>query len=181
MTGYVSKADKADENERMRLRIPNAEIADLFKDAVVARFERTLDTDHVDAFIAAMWNRNEKTATEMLTKILWNSISFYDYGEAYYHGMMNGIFTSRGFHLDSNDEAGIGRLDLRVKNRPTRTLLILEIKRSEKEEDLDKDCDRAIAQILEKGYDRDIPEGYEHKVICGIAFYGKTARVKFVK
>ena len=180
MTGYVSKANKEDE-ERVTLRIPNAEIADLFKDAVVDRFKRTLDTGTVDAFVTAMWNRDEKTASEMLTKILWNSISYFDYGEEYYHGLLNGIFTARGFSPDSNDEAGLGRLDLRVRNRPERTFLLLEFKRSKKEEDLDVDCDEAIAQIFEKGYDKVMPEGYQHQLLYGIAFYAKTARVKFAR
>lgn len=181
MTGYVSKAVKAPGKEKIKLRIPNAEIADLFKNAVVDRFSKTLDVGNVDAFVAAMWNRDEQTASEMLTKILWNSISYFDYGEGYYHGMLNGIFTSRGFNLDFNDESGLGRLDLRVRNRPARTTLLLEFKRSEKGKDLDKDCDEAIAQIYEKGYDKVIPEGYEHQLICGIAFYAKYAKVKFVQ
>lgn len=181
MTGYVSKADKTTGKGKVRLRIPNAEIADLFKDAVVDRFERSLDADNVDAFVTAMWNRDEKTASEMLTKILWNSISYFDYGEEYYHGLLNGIFTARGFSPDSNDEAGLGRVDLRVRNRPERTFLLLEFKRSGRKEDLDADCDKAIAQIFEKGYDKVMPEGYEHQLLYGIAFYAKIARVKFVK
>lgn len=181
MTGYVSKADKAPGKGKAKLRIPNAEIADLFKNAVVARFERTLDTSNVDAFVTAMWNRDEQTASEMLTKILWNSISYFDYGEEYYHGMLNGIFTARGFSPDSNDEAGLGRLDLRVRNRPERTFLLLEFKRSEKESDLDVDCDKAIKQIFKKGYDKVKLEGYEQQLLYGIAFYAKIAKVKFVK
>jgi len=181
MTGYVSKADTTEDEGKVRLRIPNAEIADLFKNAVVDRFERTLDTGDVDAFVTAMWNRDEQTASEMLTKILWNSISYFDYGEEYYHGMLNGIFTARGFSPDSNDEAGLGRLDLRVRNRPERTFLLLEFKRSEKESNLDADCDEAIRQIFEKGYDRVMLEGYEQQLIYGIAFYAKTAKVKFVR
>ena len=181
MTGYVSKADKTAGKGKMKLRIPNAEIADIFKDAVVARFERTLDAGSVDAFITAMWNRDEKTASEMLTKILWNSISYYDYGEDYYHGMLNGIFTSRGFAPDSNEEAGLGRLDLRVRDRSKRSFLLLEFKRSKRQEDLDADCEEAIAQIFDKGYDKDMPEGYEQQLIYGIAFYAKTAKVKYVK
>lgn len=43
-----------------------------------------------------MWNRDEQTASEMLTKILWNSISYFDYGEDYFHGMLNGISAARG-------------------------------------------------------------------------------------
>lgn len=180
MTGYVSKADKAVSRGRVKLRIPNAEIADIFKDAVVARFNRTLDAGNVDAFITAMWNRDEATASEMLTKILWNSISFFDYGEDYYHGMLNGIFTSRGFAPDSNDEAGLGRLDLRVKDRGKRRALLMEFKRSDREKDLDADCDEAITQIFEKGYDKTLPEGYEQQIIYGIAFYAKVAKVKLV-
>ena len=161
--------------------IPNAEIAEIFRDAVVARFERTLNAGDVDAFITAMWNRDEATASEMLTKILWNSISFHDYGEDYYHGMLNGIFTSRGFAPDSNDEAGLGRLDLRVKDRGNRRVLLMEFKRSAQESTLDADCDEAVSQIFDKGYDRILPEGYEQQLVYGIAFYAKTARVKLAR
>ena len=181
MTGYVSKADKTAGKGKTKLRIPNAEIADLFRNAVVARFENTLDAGDVDAFLAAMWNKDEQTASEMLTKILWNSISYFDYGEEYYHGMLNGIFTSRGYAPDSNDEAGLGRLDLRVRDRRNRRFLLLEFKRSGKEEDLDADCDEAIAQIVRKGYDKVMPEGYEQQLIYGIAFYAKSAKVKLWK
>ena len=181
MTGYVSKADKAAGQGKTKLRIPNAEIADLFKDAVVARFERTLDTTDVDAFITALWNKDEETASEMLTKILWNSISYFDYGEEYYHGMLNGIFTSRGFAPDSNDEAGLGRLDLRVKDRTKRRILLMEFKRTSDMKKLEADCDEAIAQIIRNGYHKSIPEGYEHQLIYGIAFYAKTAKVKLMR
>ena len=181
MTGYVSKADKTASRGKVKLRIPNAEIAHLFKDAVVARFERTLDARDVDAFIADMWNKDAQTASNMLTKILWNSISYFDYGENYYHGMLNGIFTSRGFAPDFNDEACPGRLALRVKDRGKRSLLLLECKQSEKEEDLDADCDDAIKQIFKKGDDKAMPEGYEQQLMYGIAFCAKTAKVKFAK
>ncbi|MDO4804434.1 MAG: AAA family ATPase [Lachnospiraceae bacterium] len=181
MTGYVSKAEKATGRGKVKLRIPNAEIADLIKNAVVDRFERTLDAGNVDAFITAMWNRDEQTASEMLTNILWNSISYFDYGEEYYHGLLNGIFTSRGFAPDSNDEADLGRLDLRIKDRMNRRILLLEFKRSKKAANMDADCDDAICQIFDNGYDKAIPEGYEEQLICGIAFYAKRAMVKFVR
>ena len=115
---------------------------------------------------------------DMLTRILWNSISYFDYGEEYYHGMLNGIFASRGYAPDSNDEAGLGRLDLRILDRGNRRLLLLEFKRSEREADLDRDCDLTISQIFQKGYDRAMPEGYEQQMIYGIAFYAKSAKVK---
>lgn len=178
MTGYVSKADKSISRESIKLRIPNAEIADLFRKAVVERFERTLDTSDVDAFITAMWSSDETTASEKLTKILWNSISYYDYAENYYHGMLNGIFAAKGYKPDSNAEAGLGRLDLRIKDRANRRAILLEFKRSEKQTDLNADCDEALSQIFKNGYDRLLPEGYEEQLIYGIAFYAKVAKVK---
>lgn len=181
MTGYISKADKASGKSKVKLRIPNAEIADLFKDAVVEKFNRTLDTGKADSFISAMWNKDVKTASEALSDILWNSISYFDYGEDYYHGLLNGIFNSRGYNADSNDEAGLGRLDLRVKDRAARRVLLLEFKRSKEEKDLYKDCEEAISQIVKKGYARTMPEGYEHQIVYGIAFYGKKAMVKIME
>ena len=181
MTGYVSKADKSVSRGKVRLRIPNAEIADLFHAVVLERFERTLDTGSVDAFLAAMWNQDEETASRTLTAILWDSISYFDYGEAYYHGMLNGIFTSRGFAMDSNDEAGLGRLDLRVRDRRNRRVLLMECKRSARADDMDRDCDEAISQIRKKGYDLSMPEGYEKQIVCGVALYAKMAKIRFAK
>lgn len=181
MTGYVSKADKLASKGRVKLRIPNSEIAGIFEAAVVKRFERTLDASDVDAFVRAMWNRDENAASEKLTEILWNSISYHDYAENYYHGMLNGIFTSRGYIPDSNDEAGLGRLDLRIKDRGKRRVLLMEFKRSDEQKDLDADSEDAISQIFEKGYDKLIPEGYEEQLIYGIAFFAKTAKVRLKK
>ena len=96
------------------------------------------------------------------------------------YGMLNGIFTSGGYSLDSNDEAGLGRLDLRVRDRKNRRLILMEFKRSAKEADMDGDCDKAIEQIVKKGYDKFLPEGYEDQRVYGIAFYAKRARVKSI-
>ena len=181
MTGYVSKADKTAGKAKVRIRIPNAEIADVFREAVVERFNRRMDTSQADAFITAMWNQDELAATNALDAILWNSISYFDYGEEYYHGLLNGIFTSRGFALDSNDEAGLGRLDLRVRDHRNRRLLIFEFKRVKTEEELGCGCDEAIAQISKKGYAKTMPEGYEQQIVYGIAFYAKMAKVKLMK
>ena len=181
MTGYVSKADNSDTDSSIKLRIPNAEITSLFKDAVVKRFNRTLDRSLADAFINAMWNMDEETAGNALSDILWNSISYFDYGEEYYHGMLNGIFTSRGYSLDSNTEAGLGRLDLRIKDRPNRRIILLEFKRSSSEKDREKDGDDAITQIRDKGYNKTMPYGYRQQVVYGIAFFGKTAMVKLMR
>jgi len=181
MTGYVSKANADDDYPMVRLRIPNREIATLFKEAVVERFNRRLDTSLADTFINALWNKDPETASAALSDILWNSISYFDYSEDYYHGMMNGIFTSRGYNLDSNDEAGLGRLDLRVKDRQGRRILLMEFKRVKADLDLSAGCDEAIQQIEENGYAKLKPEGYRQQIVYGIAFYGKKAMIRLAE
>ena len=181
MTGYLSMADKAPVKKRVRLRIPNREIAELFRDAVVRRFESSLNDENAREFIAALWNGEEEKASSCLTEILWNSISYFDYGEDYYHGMLNGIFTARGYSPDSNDESGLGRLDLKVLDRSKRRVLILEFKRARTMDALDESCNEAIRQIIDRGYHRQLPQGYEQQLVYGIAFYGKVAKVKRMK
>ena len=181
MTGYVTKAPSTDVYPKLRLRIPNREIATLFKEAVVERFNRRLDTSLADTFINALWNKDPETASAVLSDILWNSISYFDYSEDYYHGMMNGIFTFRGYNLDSNDEAGLGRLDLRVKDRPGRRILLMEFKRVKADAELSVGCDEAIRQIEENGYAKLKPEGYRQQIVYGIAFYGKKAMIRLAE
>lgn len=181
MTGYVTKAPSTDVYPKLRLRIPNREIATLFKEAVVERFNRRLDTSLADTFINALWNKDPETASAVLSDILWNSISYFDYSEDYYHGVMNGIFTFRGYNLDSNDEAGLGRLDLRVKDRPGRRILLMEFKRVKADAELSAGCDEAIRQIEENGYAKLKPDGYRQQIVYGIAFYGKKAMIRLAE
>ena len=52
--------------------------------------------------------------------------------------------------------------------------IILEFKRAEKNKDVRKDADRALAQIIKKEYYTNIVEcGVKEVVFIGIAFYGK--------
>ncbi len=117
---------------------------------------------------------------EILTDILWDSISYFDYGEEYYHGMLNGIFTGRGYAVESNAESGLGRLDLRVKDRKNRRMILMEFKRSTKEEHLERDCEDALEQIKNNGYARKMPMGYRKQIVCGIAFFGKVAKIRLL-
>ena len=178
MTGYITKANGNERGPKFRLRIPNAEIAEIFQKAVIDRFTRRLDASRVDAFLTALWNRDEKTASETLSTILWNSISFNDYGENYYHGMLNGIFTSRGYAPNSNMEEGLGRLDLRIRDHPNKRCILFEFK---VDEDLEAGCREAIDQIIRNGYDKTMPEGYTQQIVYGICFHKKTALVKLKK
>ena len=180
MTGYITKADPKEDEETVSLKIPNKEIASIFQDAVVRLFTETADTDTIKALIEAMWNGDEARATGIVSELLWNTISYNDYHEDYYHAFLAGIFVGRGYAVESNKEKGLGRPDILLKDRKNRRAIIIEAKRSDKASDMDRDCDKAIKQIVDEKYAEGIP-GYEQILCYGIAFFRKQAKLKLLR
>lgn len=177
MTGYITKSDTADTGNTVSLKIPNKEIASIFEDTVVKYFEETADTEKISGLINAFWQSDDDSATKIISDLLWNTISYNDYHEDYYHAFLTGIFVGRGYSVESNKEKGLGRPDIFLKDKRNRRAIIIEAKRSDKESDLAMDCDEAIQQIIERKYPEGL-YGYEQILCYGVAFYQKQAKVK---
>lgn len=179
MTGYLTKADAGEEGETVRLKIPNREIASIFEDTVVKLFQDTMDDNCQKDMIEALWRGDEQEASEAISNLLWKTISYNDYHEDYYHAFLAGAFVGLGYEVESNKEKGLGRPDIFLKDDDNRRVIIIETKRSKKEDNLDQDCDRAVNQILSKKYAEGL-YGYTQILCYGIAFFQKQARVKRV-
>ena len=180
MTGYITKADPEEDDDTVSLKIPNKEISSIFEDTVVKYFNETVNTDSINELLNSLWDSDEERATEIVSELLWNTISYNDYHEDYYHAFLAGVFVGRGYSVESNKEKGLGRPDIFLKDRRNRRAIIIEAKKSDKESDLDKDCDKAIKQIIDEKYAEGTP-GYEQILCYGVAFYQKQAKVKFLK
>ena len=179
MTGYLTKADAGEEGETVRLKIPNREIASIFEDTVVKLFQDTIDDNCRKDMMEALWRGDEREASEAISNLLWKTISYNDYHEDYYHAFLAGAFVGLGYEVESNKEKGLGRPDIFLKDDDNRRVIIIETKRSKKEDNLDQDCDRAVNQILSKKYAEGL-YGYTQILCYGIAFFQKQARVKRV-
>ena len=79
--------------------------------------------------------------------------------------------------MKSNLETGPGRSDIDVRDKKRRRAMLLEAKKSENEEDMEKDALMGTQQILDREYMKGL-EGYESVVCYGISFYKKKALVK---
>ncbi len=178
MTGYLTKADPADRGPTVALTIPNAEIAGIFEDTVVKLFTETIDNSRQKALMEAFWNEDIEAATKYLSDFLWETISYHDYHEDYYHAFMAGLFVGLGYSVDSNKESGLGRFDIRAKDRKNRRVLFIEAKKADSAAQMEAACDEALKQIVNKGYAKVLEPGYEKLICYGIAFFQKTAMIK---
>ncbi len=177
MTGYITKADAGEDGETVSLKIPNREISSIFEDAVVRFFTDTVSDDAVKELIDTLWEKDEARATEIISGLLWDTISYNDYHEDYYHAFLAGVFVGRGYSVDSNKEKGLGRPDILLKDKKNRRAIIIEAKKSHKESDMDNDCKEAIKQIETRKY-ADGLKGYEEIICYGAAFFQKQVKLK---
>ena len=180
MTGYITKSDPDEDGDTVTLKIPNKEISSIFQDSVVRYFTDTVSTDTIKELIESLWEKDEKRSSEVLSDLLWNTISYNDYHEDYYHAFLAGVFVGRGYEVESNKEKGLGRPDIFLKDRRNRRAIIIEAKKSDKESALNKDCNKAIKQIVDEKYAEGI-DGYEQILCYGVAFFQKQAKIKLMK
>lgn len=80
-----SEDSTAEGETEVRLRIPNKEIAGIFQRTVVDHFRKTVDQTKIQDLMSALWSGDADTATKVLSDLLWNTISYNDYKEDYYH------------------------------------------------------------------------------------------------
>ena len=177
MTGYITKADAGEEGETVSLKIPNREISSIFEDTVVRFFTDMVNDDTVKELIDTLWEKREDRATEIISGLLWDTISYNDYHEDYYHAFLAGVFVGRGYSVDSNKEKGLGRPDILLKDKKNRRAIIIEAKKSDKESDMEKDCVEAINQIVKEKYAEGL-NGYEEIICYGAAFFQKQVKLK---
>lgn len=108
---------------------------------------------------------------------MWIRPRFY-YREDYYHAFVAGLFAGAGFQVVSNREMGTGRPDIVVKDRENRRAIIIEVKHSVSEKQMEGDCRRALEQIDTKQYAVQFLKGYRSILCYGAAFYEKSCLIR---
>ena len=181
-TGYLKAISKTDTNT-YQLMIPNKEIQYIYTTIFEEWFKQQIKS-YQASFLEALLQEHVEEANEILNTVLFQSMSYFDYDEKYYHGFLNGMLQGKGsYRIVSNQESGFGRCDLAVlpaynKNRG----LLFELKVAKREEDVEKSAEVAIQQIKEKQYIEGLHrKGYTDILGYGIAFYKKTCTIKRVK
>ena len=143
------------------VRLPNLEIKDCFTKNIQKRFKDVfVNLELPGKFVNALVKGQQVDISNILFDMLQKYVSIRDTAtkaplENYYHGFINGIFTSceklvSEYH--SNYEAGNGYPDITFKAERNTKAVIIEIKATSKAEEMDELAAIALSQIEEKNY-----------------------------
>ena len=148
-------------NKNVFARIPNLEIRECFTDNIKERFSNVVSKDSLpDKLISALANGNTKDISDIFFDMLQKYVSVRDSAtkaplENFYHGFLNGIFSGcEGLisEFRSNYESGNGYADITFKTERNSKAVIIEIKTTSKDEEMDELAAEALSQIEEKNY-----------------------------
>lgn len=179
--GYLKAVDsRLEDGERIcTLAIPNSEIATVYRKEILNRYRgRMARSDLLNVLTCLAKGQAEKFSSG-LQKYLEQIASFHDTAnkESFYHGFLLGLtawFLPK-YRVKSNRESGYGRFDLGIFPRvPGQAGIIMEFKVADREEDMPKEAEAALAQIERNDYLSDFREqGVARVWKYGIAFCGK--------
>ena len=161
--------------------IPNKEVREIFISTVTAWFNASLKKRDLPLFMSAAWNGDAETMQSMMRDILYETISYHDGQESFYHGFLAGLIRGAGIAIKSNRENGLGRTDITVEDGLNNRAIIIELKYAPEYEDLDQKAEEALAQIEEKKYAAGLSPQIKTALKYGMAFWKKECCVKLAK
>lgn len=181
-TGYLKMIAKRMEglNQVVTMAIPNREVSYIYRNTVLDWFKGRIGKIEFSHLYAAVEQADTEAMEKEISENLQETISFYDYGENYYHGFLAGILKNmKKYVVLSNREAGTGRADLLIKTPSVRGLaIVMELKVVKRFDEMEEGCRRALEQIENRGYERILrAEGYTKIIKYGICFYRKECKV----
>ena len=186
MTGYLTQRGSEDDG-RYRLVIPNREIRNIVTDNILSLFQDEVKKDGqmANAFCQALMEGKEKEVERLLTAYMGKTISIRDtfvrksIKENFYHGILLGILSFKtGWEVSSNRESGTGFSDILIEIDDSDIGIVIEVKYSDDEDQLEKDCKEALKQIKDRDYTQKLRDTGFHKILkYGIACQIKTCKV----
>lgn len=181
--GYLTQRGR-NEDGTWRLAIPNREIRKVFADQIQKWFMVKMEGGLHELYKAFDRGKAEEIE-KCINDCLKESISFMDCGnteeqkESSYHTLLIGMAKGRkGWVVKSNREAGKGRADIILINRMKQEGIMIEVKRTNDERELQAKAEEACQQIKDMNYNEYFL-GFQINRIeeYGIAFSGKKCRV----
>ena len=192
-TGYLTVVKPSDfdvTSSELNFRIPNKSIRNCFKEKIQDYFTKApTQVQKAARILECIFNADPKQLRLAINDALAKFISFRDVStsapkEYYYHGFLNGVFSTQTEHLMnyvSNPEAGNGYADIIFLSKDSLLGVVLELKYTADGNELVPTAKVALKQIEEKRYVEVFKKnGITEKVHAfGISFNQKSCFAAF--
>jgi hypothetical protein len=193
-TGYlnaflIGSAEQID--EMCDFKVPNREILGIYPVWLRVLFEDKSVGPSYSRFLDAISQANIAYFQDSLQEYLDCSVSYFDlkesskqFSEQLYHTFVLGIIAGLTsiYIIESNIESGNGRFDIALIPRyPDRQAgFVFEFKRAEKVEDLPKQAQVALKQIIDRKYQKRFKTHNTQKFYAiGISFHKKQVEMEY--
>lgn len=187
-SGYLTLASVPFYGKPTQLRIPNAEIAELYKSMIAEWFEVSLSGAKYHQLLDSLVKGDIETFSQIFQEFLLSALSFFDVPseepEKVYHAFVLGMLLGLKdrYEVKSNRESGYGRYDvLLIPLDPKDLGIILEFKKIGPFDPstLEEGVVSALKQIEEKRYAQELHDRHIPRILyLGLAFKGKQVLIR---
>ena len=180
-TGYLKIRDRVYDQHHQQIKnryelvIPNKEVKEIYEHTFMEWYNE-YKSEYSNQLINDLLNKEPQNAESIVNDLLSKDISYHDYDEKFYHGLLVGLLHNDYYSIKSNRESGLGRSDLVLKcsdlNKPA---IIIECKYTKDLSHLREVAKKGLKQIEEKEYIQELKNEQYRNVICySMAFSKKT-------
>ncbi|MBQ3971882.1 MAG: AAA family ATPase, partial [Selenomonadaceae bacterium] len=161
------------------LKIPNVEVRMAYRKEILGHIVPSQGEILLRDMLRSMTDGDAEGFLENLSELLRDFVSYHDAAqpESFHHGLLLGlsVLLDGKYRVESNRETGYGRFDIAFFPLKTNTPgVILELKSTKSEEELEEKAKEALRQIEEKAYITELSrQGVQEVWKYGIAFCGK--------
>ena len=179
-TGYLTKASPNENDSTIGLTIPNKEVRMAYEDSIIRWMVERSDTSQAANVIDSLLSHNADEAARLLSKHLLESMSFFDYKEDFYHGLVGSYLKRKGYQLELDKEYGLGRPDIVLYNSARTRAIIIEVKHAKDEKDYAPKLKEAVGQCILEKYIEGVKTKFKDVVCYGLACYQKECMLQEV-
>ena len=180
-TGYLKIRDRVYDQHHQQIKnryelvIPNKEVKEIYEHTFMEWYNE-YKSEYSNQLISNLLNKEPQNAESIVNDLLSKDISYHDYDEKFYHGLLVGLLHNDYYSIKSNRESGLGRSDLVLKcsdlNKPA---IIIECKYTKDLSYLREVAEKGLKQIIEKEYIQELKNEQYRNIICySMAFSKKT-------
>jgi hypothetical protein len=185
-SGYLTATGKPVAG-KYTLRIPNREVLDCFR--VLADEYNKERVDSPDPQLLKSFAEGDPLGAEQYIQAILNTVITYwdmtkaneDFPHGYLAGVLSSLNEGNKWRIKSENEGGDGRSDIMLSNAKKKEAVIIEVKRTGAEKEMDRLLAEGLKQIDDNKYDAEY-KTYHYAVLkyC-VCFCGKSVKVKMAE